>query len=178
LTAAIEELDQASAVYDQTKILQLQSETLKYLFLTFFRILKNAPKSPLIPQVLEGLSRFAYLINVDFFQDILKLLKNISQTQLEMYRLNVDSNVSSALSSLHSITSAFELLDSIGGAIETDLREFYVGLYTQIMRISFRPGVFDRRSEGRDEVELVMAGIESMLRKREVYSFTLTSRYQ
>ncbi|KAI1074727.1 nucleolar complex-associated protein 3 [Whalleya microplaca] len=53
-----------------------QSETLKLVFATYFRILKlRAPH--LMGAVLEGLAKYAHLINQDFFGDLLEALKDL-----------------------------------------------------------------------------------------------------
>ncbi|KAF8853045.1 nucleolar complex-associated protein 3 [Acephala macrosclerotiorum] len=55
---------------------RMQSETLKLVFVTYFRILKM--RSPnLMSAVLEGLARYAHLINQDFFGDLLEALKDL-----------------------------------------------------------------------------------------------------
>lgn len=177
LKQVMEEVREAEAVYDKEKKQKDQSETLKYVFLTYFRILKNSPSSPLVPCVLEGLAKFAHLINVDFFQDLLNVLKSISFAQHQAYIDGKDNNASTALSALHCIVAAFDLMDSIGGTLSIDLRDFYTALYTQISRLAFRPGAFEKprvlAPDGvvkRNEMELLLSGLESMLRKnREVY---------
>ncbi|CZR69780.1 related to NOC3 protein, required for maturation and intranuclear transport of pre-ribosomes [Phialocephala subalpina] len=55
---------------------RMQSETLKLVFVTYFRILKL--RSPnLMGAVLEGLASYAHLINQDFFGDLLEALKDL-----------------------------------------------------------------------------------------------------
>jgi len=55
---------------------RMQAETLKLVFVTYFRILKI--RSPhLMGAVLEGLARYAHLINQDFFGDLLEALKDL-----------------------------------------------------------------------------------------------------
>lgn len=55
---------------------KMQSETLKLVFVTYFRILKlRVPH--LMGAVLEGLAKYAHLINQDFFGDLLEALKDI-----------------------------------------------------------------------------------------------------
>lgn len=53
------------------------TETLKLLFALYFRIVKLDYRTPLLPPALEGLARFAHLVNVDFFRDLLEVLKGI-----------------------------------------------------------------------------------------------------
>ena len=62
------------------------TETLKLLFSLYFRVLKLPVEqnSPLLPPALEGLARFATLVNVDFFKDLLNVLKTVMMSTREM----------------------------------------------------------------------------------------------
>ncbi|KAH8673880.1 nucleolar complex-associated protein [Xylariales sp. PMI_506] len=53
-----------------------QSETLKLVFASYFRILK-ARVAHLMGAVLEGLAKYSHLINQDFFGDLLEALKDL-----------------------------------------------------------------------------------------------------
>jgi nucleolar complex protein 3 len=56
--------------------LDQQTETLKLLFVLYFSILKaTSVPGPLLASALEGLARFAHRINVDFFRDLLAVLR-------------------------------------------------------------------------------------------------------
>ncbi|KAK3180797.1 hypothetical protein K4F52_007888 [Lecanicillium sp. MT-2017a] len=55
---------------------RMQSETLKLVFAAYFRILK-AREQHLMGAVLEGLAKYARLINQDFFGDLLEALKDL-----------------------------------------------------------------------------------------------------
>lgn len=55
---------------------RMQSDTLKLVFATYFRILK-VRKPHLMGAVLEGLAKYAHLINQDFFGDLLEALKDL-----------------------------------------------------------------------------------------------------
>lgn len=70
------DMSEASAVVDHEERDKLQSETLKLVFVVYFRILK-ARVPALMGAVLEGLSRYAHLINQDLFGDLLEALKEI-----------------------------------------------------------------------------------------------------
>ena len=50
------------------------------MFATYFRILKKASNSVLLSSVLEGLAKFAHLINIDFFDDLVKVLYTLIDT--------------------------------------------------------------------------------------------------
>ena len=54
-----------------------QTEILKFVFVTYFRVLKTVGHSPLLSPVLEGLAKFAHLINVDFFNDLMAALHTL-----------------------------------------------------------------------------------------------------
>ncbi|KAL2826590.1 nucleolar complex-associated protein-domain-containing protein [Aspergillus cavernicola] len=53
-----------------------QAETLKLVFATYFRILKLRVPNLMGP-VLEGLAKYAHMINQDFFGDLLEALKDL-----------------------------------------------------------------------------------------------------
>lgn len=98
------EMAEAENEMNAEEISRNSTETLKLLFALYFRILKmpiakddkgQSPKEAdrkkieeLLPAALEGLTRFAHLVNVDFFRDLLNVLKQVaaecqtSRTQL------------------------------------------------------------------------------------------------
>lgn len=73
------EMKEADAAVSHEERDRMQAETLKLVFVCYFRILKaRSPK--LMGAVLEGLARYAHLINQDFFGDILEALRDIIAT--------------------------------------------------------------------------------------------------
>ena len=56
------------------------TEVTKLVFTIYFRILKSFPKSQLMGAVLEGLSKFAHIINIEFFSDLISVFQ-VSNTQ-------------------------------------------------------------------------------------------------
>lgn len=88
------------------------TETLKLLFALYFRILKLPVEqnSLLLPPALEGLARFSHLINVDFFKDLLDVLKDIM------------SQSSSIRIQLLCVVTSLELLSGQGETIDFPLR--------------------------------------------------------
>jgi nucleolar complex protein 3 len=119
--------------------------------------------------VLEGLAKFAHLINIDFFEDLLAVLKKISLEQHQAYISGKDDASTTPISALHCIVAALELMESMGGAIEMDMTDFYTALYTQMNRLAVRPGSFDQfrlsKSTPRNEIELTLQGLKFMLKK-------------
>jgi nucleolar complex protein 3 len=74
--AVEKDFKEADAIVSHEDREKMQSETLKMVFVTYFRILKI--RSPhLAGAVLEGLAKYAHLINQDFFGDLLEALKDI-----------------------------------------------------------------------------------------------------
>ena len=66
----------ADALVNHEERERMQSETLKMVFASYFRVLKL--RTPhLMGAVLEGLAKYAHLINQDFFGDLLEALKDI-----------------------------------------------------------------------------------------------------
>ncbi|XPT03327.1 hypothetical protein M3J09_012421 [Ascochyta lentis] len=77
--AIAKEMKEADAAVSHEERDRMQAETLKMVFVCYFRILKaRSPK--LMGAVLEGLARYAHLINQDFFGDILEALRDIIAT--------------------------------------------------------------------------------------------------
>lgn len=98
-----------------------QTETLKLLFALYFRILKNPRPSPLLPAALSGISKFAHLVNIDFFKDLLKVLKDLISLESDQFE-DSDNEAAQPTSGgldgvqhrLLCIVTAFELLSGQG----------------------------------------------------------------
>ena len=71
------EFKEADATVSYEERDRMQAETLKLVFVTYFRILK-ARVPNLMGAVLEGLAKYAHLINQDFFGDLLEALKDLT----------------------------------------------------------------------------------------------------
>lgn len=70
------DMKQADALVSHEERDRNQAETLKLVFGVYFRILKQRiPK--LMGPVLEGLAKYAHLINQDFFGDLLEAMKDL-----------------------------------------------------------------------------------------------------
>ncbi|KAK7424991.1 hypothetical protein QQZ08_008387 [Neonectria magnoliae] len=70
------DMEQADASVTHAELERMQSETLKLVFATYFRILKLRMPH-LMGAVLEGLAKYSHLINQDFFGDLLEALKDL-----------------------------------------------------------------------------------------------------
>lgn len=76
------------------------------MFHAYFKILKQMAQSPLVPSVLEGLSRFAHLISIEFMSDLLALLRTIAANPSTAFR-----------SALHCILAAVKIASGRGAAL-------------------------------------------------------------
>ncbi|CAL8302530.1 unnamed protein product [Lota lota] len=141
------ELLEAEASENKDKKIKLHTETLNIVFLIYFRILKKAQKSVLLPAVLEGLAKFAHLINLEFFDDLLNVLQNLIQSGDLTNR-----------ESLHCIQTAFNILSGQGDVLNIDPLKFYTHLYKTL--ISLHAGAPN------DDIIIVLQCLDVMLTKR------------
>uniref|UniRef100_A0A3P8UJ36 Nucleolar complex protein 3 homolog n=1 Tax=Cynoglossus semilaevis TaxID=244447 RepID=A0A3P8UJ36_CYNSE len=139
------ELLEAEATESKDKKLKLHTETLNIVFLVYFRILKKAQKSVLLPAVLEGLANFAHLINLEFFDDLLNVLQNIIQSGDRTNREN-----------LHCIQTVFTILSGQGDVLNIDPLTFYSQLYKILVKLH----------AGHDDISILLRCLDSMLTRR------------
>ncbi|CAG8487162.1 7448_t:CDS:10 [Paraglomus occultum] len=139
------EMKEADAVVDKEEKEKMQTETLKLVFATYFRILKRANTSPLLLPVLEGLAKFAHLINVDFFDDLLNVLRKIvTETNGEVTDDDDDVPMSDTRRTLLCIITAFQLLSGQGEALNIDLKDFYTSFYAVLFPLALNPNIESR----------------------------------
>ncbi|XP_072280517.1 nucleolar complex protein 3 homolog [Pyxicephalus adspersus] len=141
------ELLEAEASESKEKKIKLHTETLNIVFLTYFRILKRAQKSVLLPAVLEGLAKFAHLINIEFFDDLLVVLHKL-----------VDSGDLSYRESLHCVQTAFNILSGQGDVLNIDPLKFYSHLYKTLYGL--------HAGSTNDDTLIALQCLEVMLTKR------------
>ncbi|XP_051272927.1 nucleolar complex protein 3 homolog [Dicentrarchus labrax] len=142
------ELLEAEASESKEKKIKLHTETLNIVFLIYFRILKKAQKSVLLPAVLEGLANFAHLINLEFFDDLLNVLQNLIQSGDLTNR-----------ESLHCIQTVFTILSGQGDVLNIDPLNFYSQLYKMLPRL--HAGVPN------DDIIIVLRCLDAMLTRRK-----------
>lgn len=88
--AVEKDMKEADATVGHEERERMQSETLKMVFATYFRILK-ARVPGLMGAVLEGLAEYAHLINQDFFGDIIEALKDIVNQAAQLQSSSTDT---------------------------------------------------------------------------------------
>ncbi|XP_068955374.1 nucleolar complex protein 3 homolog [Petaurus breviceps papuanus] len=141
------ELREAEASESTEKKMKLHTETLNMVFVTYFRILKKAQRSPLLPAVLEGLAKFAHLINVEFFDDLLVVLHTLIGSGELSYR-----------ECLHCVHTAFHILSGQGDVLNIDPMKFYTHLYKTLFKL--------HAGATNEDVEIVLQCLDVMLTKR------------
>lgn len=150
------EFQEADAIVNHEHRDKMQAETLKLVFVTYFRILK-ARVPNLMGAVLEGLAKYAHLINQDFFGDLLEALKDLvsdAEALLEDDSEDEDEDNESPRKSkiirdstreaLLCITTAFALLEGQDAArsapsLNLDLTFFTSHLYKSLHALSLNP---------------------------------------
>uniref|UniRef100_A0A671KL04 Nucleolar complex protein 3 homolog n=1 Tax=Sinocyclocheilus anshuiensis TaxID=1608454 RepID=A0A671KL04_9TELE len=141
------ELLEAEASESKEKKIQLHTETLNIVFLIYFRILKKAQKSILLPSVLEGLAKFAHLINLEFFNDLLVVLYGLITSGDLTYR-----------ESLHCILTSFHILSGQGDVLNINPLKFYNHLYKTLLTL--------HAGGTNEETAIVLQCLDVMLTKR------------
>ncbi|THH12644.1 hypothetical protein EW146_g7505 [Bondarzewia mesenterica] len=136
------EMKAAEAEVDKEERSSHQTETLKLLFVLYFRILKNPDPTPLLPAALQGISKFAHLVSIDFFKDLMKVLKELisrgchDDTTDDLTVSHVAKGASDVRHRLRCVVTAFELLSGQGEALNIDLGDFIIQLYSIILSSS------------------------------------------
>jgi len=142
------EMKEADASVSHEERDRMQAETLKLVFIAYFRILK-ARKPRLMGAVLEGLARFSKHINQDFFADIVEALRElVTVAQASAEQGDGDGSLGTEDSSdlqrnvtresLLCIITAFSLLHGqdeakAASALHLDLSFFNSYLYTKVL---------------------------------------------
>lgn len=141
------EMAEAEAEVDQEEREQVQTETLKNLFVLYFSILKNPGRSPLLPAALEGISHFSHLINVDFFRDLLTVIRKIIADRKADDEEDEDLDPVGATQRVRirmlGIVTAFDLLSGQGEALNIDLGDFVTELFGLLRPLSLDTGIED-----------------------------------
>lgn len=148
------DMAQAEAIVTHEERDRMQSDTLKLVFATYFRILKA--RSPhLMGATLEGLAKYSHLINQDFFGDLLEALKDlIRYSQLDEEGEDEDADKdedeseeavrNTSREALLCTVTAFALLagqdahDS-RSTLHLDLSYFTTHLYRSLFDLSLNP---------------------------------------
>ncbi|KAI9723521.1 MAG: hypothetical protein M1828_004117 [Chrysothrix sp. TS-e1954] len=147
------ELREADATVSSQERDKQQGEALKLILGVYFRILKTR-RPELMGATLEGLSRYAHLINQELFGDVLEALKDIVQdsnakAEHDSQGLSVEMDMDASSENgrnttreaLLAVITAFTLLQgqdvaASASSLGLDLNSFISHLWTSIMRAS------------------------------------------
>lgn len=134
---------------EESKQVQMKKLTdiTKLVFTIFFRILKSAPNSRLLSCTLEGLSKFAHTINIEFFSDLIEVLNN----------LLVHADLGHR-EQLHCIQTVFTILKGQGEVLNIDPARFYTHLYKNLLSV--------HAGKSHHDLESILATLDSVLLKR------------
>nr|KMM72047.1 hypothetical protein CPAG_08346 [Coccidioides posadasii RMSCC 3488] len=153
--AAAKDLREADALVKHEQRDKMQAETLKSVFTTYFRILKLRSAS-LMGATLEGLAKYAHLINQDFFGDLLEVLRELISESSHPDQTNEETNGNAdrenAISRnttrevLLCSTTAFALLEGqdaskAAPSLHLDLSFFISHLYQSLYPASLNPDI-------------------------------------
>eukprot|EP00080_Pristionchus_pacificus_P014601 PDM74621.1 hypothetical protein PRIPAC_41977 [Pristionchus pacificus] len=124
LSNDMKELDAAENL--STK-LKTATEAMKQVFHIYFSILRRMPTVALLQPVLEGLSKFAHLLNVEFFSDMIKCMEEL-----------IDNQDLSILDTLNCVNTVFVILSGDGQALNVDPFRFYKSVYELLPALPFQ----------------------------------------
>ncbi|RPA88824.1 nucleolar complex-associated protein 3 [Choiromyces venosus 120613-1] len=145
--ASEKEMMEADATVSHEEREKRQSETLKLVFATYFRILKEKPPG-LMGATLEGLAKYAHLINLDFFGDLLVALRELvsdakgeaeEEGEEEKGDKDEGADCNVVREALLCIITAFALLSGQGEGITIDLTFFTTHLYATLLPLCLSP---------------------------------------
>lgn len=80
----------------------------------YFGILKNPKPTPLLPAALEGIIKYAHLVNIDFFRDLMNVLRALIVSDIHDEEEDSPETISMIQLRLLCIVTAFELLSGQG----------------------------------------------------------------
>ncbi|KAI6239224.1 NOC3-like protein [Aphelenchoides fujianensis] len=125
-----EDLREVEAAESLTSKLKFSTDIMRHIFATYFRILRKMPDTALISPVLAGLSKFAHLINVDFFDD---LIASFEELMAKKHLKTSDA--------LLCIRTVCIVLSGEGKALNIDPLKFYRELYAILPSLAFQQDV-------------------------------------
>jgi nucleolar complex protein 3 len=146
------EMQEADAMVGHEERDRMQSEMLKLVFATYFRILR-ARTPQLTGAVLEGLAKYAHLINQDFFSDILEALKElIEKAQSAVAEDEEQEHLEDSLrdptrESLLCVVTAFALLQGQYGNAAASTLHLDLDFFVNHLYLTLHPVVLDANIE-------------------------------
>lgn len=142
----------------------LQSDTLKIVFSLYFQILKDPKDNAMLAVVLDGIAKFAKLINAEFFGDLLVVLREILESWDNEDSLRADRQDTNKLrEELVCLNTAFTLLANQGGS-DIDLSFFIERFYHLLPEISLSRALLVKPTpEEKSLMELAVRILDAIL---------------
>ena len=112
------EFRESEAEYSKEELRKTHTAILDSMFGTYFRILKRAPQSPLLPVVLTGIAKYTNQINVDFMGDIVRAIEAL------MHNTAVPRRIT-----FYCARTVLLALRTQGFYTDVDLTDFFSGVY-------------------------------------------------
>ncbi|CAN6596408.1 nucleolar complex-associated protein 3 [Trichomonascus vanleenenianus] len=136
------ELERAETAVSQEERERLQGETLKLVFILYFNILKERV-AKLIGPTLEGLARFAHLVNADLFGDLLEVIRElVVERQKRLVDGQFEFRESATREAMLCISTAFALLYAqTGESMNLDLTFFINHFYSSLPALAMNPDI-------------------------------------
>ncbi|CAL1286395.1 unnamed protein product [Larinioides sclopetarius] len=148
------ELREAQAYECVDNVKKFHTATLNKIFWVFFHILKDGEKISLIGPALEGLSKFAYLINLEFFDDLNAVVCGM-----------MESGKLSDVDKLHGVYTLFTILAGQAESLHIDPHKIYCHMYQGLLNLSHSTDV--------EHFDLTLKCLEfNILRKKKKISFS------
>lgn len=166
-----EEMRKAETAVSAVMREKMQAQTLKLVFVLYFNILKERSRT-LMPATLEGLAKFAHLINADLFGDLLEVLREILSEQTEDEQQNTRQT-------LLCVCTAFALLSGqVGDSINLDLSFFINRLYNVLYPMALSPGIeqshkhLESTHKGKlsSETDMLVRSLQALFSKQSMAS--------
>ena len=140
---------------------RLQSETLKIVFSLYFRILKETHDDAMLSVVLDGIAKFARLINAEFFGDLLEVLREILEAWDDDTSCKAGRN--RVREELVCLNTAFTLLANQGGS-NIDLSFFIQRFYELLPVIVVSPNLLVKPSpEEKSLIEMTVKILDAII---------------
>ncbi|CAH0385163.1 unnamed protein product [Bemisia tabaci] len=140
------ELLETKGEEDRKKKQDWQLETTHLVFTILFRILKKVPNKDLLSAALQGLAKFAHCINLEYYQDIMKVLNDLIEEEDEGLQNREQ---------LLCVLTVFKILSGQGEALDIQPLKFFSHLYASILEI--------HAGENIETLNLVMQCLEELL---------------
>jgi len=145
----VRELEELNLKEDKDRINFVHGKIIGLVFACYFRVLKRVTNSKNLEVVLEGVAKLGHLIGVEFYDDLLVLIKDI----LKRLDLNYKQR-------LHCVLSVFRLMSGCDMEfVNVDLQQFYSYLYESLLALG---------QVNRQDFNMALATIEEIvLRERK-----------